>query len=368
MGLKSTALKSLNAFPRAEEHLTQKTTSGAAVTICGLLLMLTLFIHELSFQLSTVVVHEMSVDVKRGQKLPIVINMTFPALPCAVLSLDAIDMSGKHEVDLDTNIWKIRVNKDGYILGSEYVSDLVEGEHTTDVAKEEAAAKKAMEDAGHIHHDSHEDDGHGHFHEHKMMGDPQKVIKQIKKALEEREGCRIFGVLDVERVAGNFHISMHGLSIFVAQQVYASASDVNVSHVIHDLSFGPKYPGLHNPLDGTERILRDESGTFKYFLKIVPTEYSYLNGIVMPTNQFSVTEYFMSAKVYERNWPAVYFVYDLSPIAVNVREERRHIGHFFTRICAVLGGTFAVTGMLDRWVYRLVELVSNSNKGKSVMR
>lgn len=26
----------------------------------------------------------------------------------AVLSVDAIDMSGKHEVDLDTNIWKVR--------------------------------------------------------------------------------------------------------------------------------------------------------------------------------------------------------------------------------------------------------------------
>lgn len=30
---------------------------------------------------------------------------------------------------------------------------------------------------------------------------------------------QIFGVLDVERVAGNFHISMHGLSNYVAQQV-----------------------------------------------------------------------------------------------------------------------------------------------------
>lgn len=33
-----------------------------------------------------------------------------PFFPCflAVLSVDAIDMSGKHEVDLDTNIWKVR--------------------------------------------------------------------------------------------------------------------------------------------------------------------------------------------------------------------------------------------------------------------
>jgi hypothetical protein len=30
---------------------------------------------------------------------------------------------------------------------------------------------------------------------------------------------QVFGVLDVERVAGNFHISMHGLSNYVAQQV-----------------------------------------------------------------------------------------------------------------------------------------------------
>lgn len=83
----------------------------------------------------------MSVDLRRGETLPIHINMTFPSLPCdgwywcfqnfflkfflhfalsinfsffcvihAVLSVDAIDMSGKHEVDLDTNIWKVRIS------------------------------------------------------------------------------------------------------------------------------------------------------------------------------------------------------------------------------------------------------------------
>lgn len=30
---------------------------------------------------------------------------------------------------------------------------------------------------------------------------------------------QVYGVLDVQRVAGNFHISVHGLNIFVAQQV-----------------------------------------------------------------------------------------------------------------------------------------------------
>ncbi|KAL9674995.1 hypothetical protein QQ045_003194 [Rhodiola kirilowii] len=39
-------------------------------------------------------------------------------------------MSGKHEVDLDTNIWKLRLNNDGHIVGTEYLGDLVEKGHS----------------------------------------------------------------------------------------------------------------------------------------------------------------------------------------------------------------------------------------------
>ncbi|KAG6514078.1 hypothetical protein ZIOFF_024417 [Zingiber officinale] len=52
-------------------------------------------------------------------------------------------------------------------------------------------------------------------------------------------------------------------------QIFGGAKKVNVSHVIHDLSFGPKYLGIHNPLDGTARILDDTSGTFKYYIKFL---------------------------------------------------------------------------------------------------
>lgn len=30
---------------------------------------------------------------------------------------------------------------------------------------------------------------------------------------------QVYGVLDVQRVAGNFHLSVHGLNIYVAQMV-----------------------------------------------------------------------------------------------------------------------------------------------------
>ncbi|XP_062009193.1 uncharacterized protein LOC133725830 isoform X1 [Rosa rugosa] len=342
MGMKQ-ALKSLDAFPRAEEHLLQKTQSGAFVSVVGLLIMATLFLHELRYYLSSYTVHQqMSVDLKRGETLPIHINMTFPSLPCDVLSVDAIDMSGKHEVDLDTNIWKLRLNSHGHIIGTEYLSDLVEKEHS------------------HKH-----DDGKEHHQENHLHGAfdlaAEELIKKVKKALDDGEGCRVYGVLDVQRVAGNFHISVHGLNIFVAQMIFEGSKNVNVSHIIHDLSFGPKYPGIHNPLDGTERILHDTSGTFKYYIKIVPTEYRYLSKEVLPTNQFSVTEYYSPMKEYDRSWPAVYFLYDLSPITVTIKEERRKFLHFITRLCAVLGGTFALTGMLDRWMFRFVEALTKPN-------
>ncbi|KAF5748879.1 endoplasmic reticulum-Golgi intermediate compartment protein 3 [Tripterygium wilfordii] len=342
MGVKQ-ALKSLDAFPRAEDHLLQKTQSGALVSIIGLVIMATLFLHELRYYLTTYTVHQMSVDLKRGETLPIHINVTFPSLPCDVLSVDAIDMSGKHEVDLDTNIWKLRLNNHGHIIGTEYLSDLVEKEHEA-----------------HNHDDDkdHDKDSDQKTHSHGFDQGAETMIKKVKQALANGEGCRVYGVLDVQRVAGNFHISVHGLNIFVAQMIFDGSSHVNVSHIIHDLSFGPKYPGIHNPLDGTERILHDASGTFKYYIKIVPTEYRYISKEVLPTNQFSVTEYFSPITEYDRMWPAVYFLYDLSPITVTIREERRSFLHFITRLCAVLGGTFALTGLLDRWMYRLIEAVS----------
>ncbi|KAM6572221.1 hypothetical protein CsatA_016301 [Cannabis sativa] len=346
MGLKQ-AIKSLDAFPRAEDHLLQKTQSGALVSIVGLIIMATLFLHELRYYLTTYTVHEMSVDLKRGETLPIHINMTFPALPCDVLSVDAIDMSGKHEVDLDTNIWKLRLNSHGHIIGTEYLSDLVEKEH------------EQKHDHEHSDHGSHMD---GAFDQ-----TSENMIKKVKQALANGEGCRVYGVLDVQRVAGNFHISVHGLNIFVAQMIFEGSKNVNVSHIIHDLSFGPKYPGIHNPLDETSRILREASGVFKYYIKIVPTEYRYIWKEVLPTNQFSVTEYFSPMKDFDRSWPAVYFLYDLSPITVTIKEERRSFLHFITRLCAVLGGTFALTGLLDRWMFRLIEAVTKPNT-RSVLR
>jgi hypothetical protein len=43
-----------------------------------------------------------------------------------------------------------------------------------------------------------------------------------------------------------------------------------MSHHVYELSFGPHFPGLVNPLDGFERVIKakEEFQAYKYFIKV----------------------------------------------------------------------------------------------------
>ncbi len=72
---------------------------------------------------------------------------------------------------------------------------------------------------------------------------------------EAGEGCLVSGFLKVNKVAGNFHIA-HGESIIrdgrhIHQFNPKEAPSYNVSHTIHSITFGLKYPNMpHSPLNG----------------------------------------------------------------------------------------------------------------------
>ena len=78
--------------------------------------------------------------------------------------------------------------------------------------------------------------------------------------------------------------------------VFHSRESLNVSHVIHSISFGEPYPGMVNPLDRSNKILHDGSGYFQYYIKVVPTTYEPLRGAAVHTNQYSYTELFRTTK------------------------------------------------------------------------
>ena len=94
------------------------------------------------------------------------------------------------------------------------------------------------------------------------------------------------------------------------------------------------YPGSDFPFSaGTraecdaQRIVhaRDGDLIFRYFIKIVPTVYKPLSGTITATNQYSVTEYNITAQASHGSLPTVFFIYDFSPIAVTVQVCNMYI-------------------------------------------
>lgn len=180
-----------------------------------------------------------------------------------------------------------------------------------------------------------------------------------------------------------------------------------MTHHINEVSFGPHYPGRVNPLDGYQRTVKGPIfQSFKYFLKVlvlllcfastlcwgmvgrgrgcaarrepsrfaritegraqrsthvpaarephashltftapqvVPTEYYNRFGHATETHQYSVSEYATTVAGDGSQAAAVDFMYDISPIIVTVNDSPPSLLHFLVRLCAVIGGVFAVT-------------------------
>ena len=88
-------LQRLDAYPKLKEDYREKTLSGAAISIIAGIFMLVLFASEFTAYLVLDTQHELVVDTGRGGQLRINMNITFRQMPCNVLSLDAMDISGR---------------------------------------------------------------------------------------------------------------------------------------------------------------------------------------------------------------------------------------------------------------------------------
>lgn len=177
------------------------------------------------------------------------------------------------------------------------------------------------------------------------------------------QGCQIFGYMEVNRVAGSFHIapgdsfSFNHMHVHDVQQY--SSFQFNMTHKIRHLSFGLNIPGKTNPMDDTLVVAKEGAMMFYHYIKIVPTTYVRADGSTLLTNQFSVTR--NSKHLYplsgESGMPGIFFSYELSPLMVKYTEKRKSFGHFATNTCAIIGGVFTVAGLIDSLLYRSVRAI-----------
>lgn len=176
-------------------------------------------------------------------------------------------------------------------------------------------------------------------------------------------GCRFESHFLINKVPGNFHVSTHSAT------TQPEAPDM--SHIVHKVRFGMELAagrevrGSFNPLEKVDKSNSDPIATHDYILRVVPSVYEDIKGNIRFPYQYT----FSSREMVQyhhggRALPAIWFRYELSPITVRYKETRPPFYTFLTTVCAIVGGTFTVAGIVDSMIFSASELIKKAELGK----
>ncbi|GAA6033081.1 hypothetical protein JCM8097_002933 [Rhodosporidiobolus ruineniae] len=163
----------------------------------------------------------------------------------------------------------------------------------------------------------------------------RRVFAKTAHVVENGPACRIYGSMDVKKVTGNLHITTLGHGYLSWE--HTDHALMNLSHVIHEFSFGPYFPRIVQPLDNSVETTDAHFHIFQYFLSVVSTTYIDARRRILPTNQYSVTE---MSRITEhgRGVPGIFFKYDIEPMSLTVRERTSSLLQFLVRLAGIVGG------------------------------
>lgn len=364
-------VKAFDAYPKTLDDFKERTSSGAAISVVCCTIIAGLLLSELRAFFTPSASEQLHVDTTRSARIHINFNMTFPSMPCSGLSLVAMDVAGEQQIDVVSNINKTRYSLDGRYIAEE-VDDATLAQRLKGTCGECFPQVKAMSERAGLccntctdvrkayEHMPKTDTEHLRWEEHPLCLH-EAVLIDPSRLRDIKEGCNLVGFLEVNKVAGNFHLAPGKAFQSAAGQLVHEFKPFdthfyNISHIIHSLSFGLHYPNRVSPLDGAEAILSSGSGVFQYYIKVVPTTYAFASGRELSTCQYSVTDRFKSAHDSTSFvLPGVFFIYDISPIMVKFTEKRTSFTYFLTSLCAIVGGVFTTASLVDAAVYQILQ-------------
>lgn len=184
-----------------------------------------------------------------------------------------------------------------------------------------------------------------------------------------KEGCRVKGKFQVNKVSGNFHFapgkSFDVQNYHLHDVRFLEGLKLDFSHKIDYLAFGEYHEKIVNPLDKTENISEMSDNSFKYHIKLVAAEFKSLDGRIINTNQYAVTQSDGDTKGLRSAFPSVFFEYEISPMILIYTEYKRPFSSFLTGLCAIIGGVYTIAAIIDSIVHSAQRRVTKkSNLGK----
>ncbi|KAG4302564.1 hypothetical protein PCANB_001174 [Pneumocystis canis] len=358
-----------DAFSKTIEDAQIKTINGGLITILSIIIIFVLISFEWCDYRRIIVLSELTIDRTRSEKLQINLNLTFPKMPCSILSLDIMDVSGELQTDVSHNVVKNRLDKNGIFINSTSVNTL----------NFQQPAKVPSHDYCGSCYGAKEgccntcQDVVNAYIANNWPVPNKKTFEQCKEANIDGpdEGCNFVGRIEVNKVIGNFHFAPgHSLQTITGghiHDIYDYLTDSlphDFSHIINKLSFGPEIEGrsLQNPLDNTKKETDNPTLKYSYFIKCVAYRFEYLSKPSLDTNKYSVT-------VHERSIsgdndpdnpthlspkggiPGVFFSYDISPIKIIEKETRGNLSTFLTSTVIIISGVLTIAGIIDRILY-----------------
>ncbi|KAI1320089.1 hypothetical protein EDD11_002061 [Mortierella claussenii] len=409
---KVSKFQQLDAYAKTLDDFRVKTSTGAFVTLACTFIILILVLGELFDYRSIHVESSLVVDSGKKEKMTIYFNITFPKMPCYILTMDVMDVAGNHQTDILHSIYKVQLSPDGTELKREKTEHMGYGSDAPDTTKDlgpdycgscyNAVRPPTNNGCCNTCQDIREAYARSGW----SFSNPERMEQCVREGyvqtVQEQadQGCRLLGQVTVNKVAGNFHVAP-GRSI---QRGKAHVHDIyqyldhglDFSHAVEYLSFGERIPdspnvslmttmmarissgskkadviaksAKQNPLDGQVVMAPENeisSGAlymYQYYLKVVGTRYYYVNNKrPVLTNQYSVTQFNRNLEYKDRaghikaalhGLPGVFFNFDISPLLVIQREERKSFVSFLTKVCAIVGGIFTVASLVDGLIWR----------------
>ncbi|KAJ7486008.1 endoplasmic reticulum-derived transport vesicle ERV46 [Mycena galericulata] len=402
-------LKGVDAFGKTTDDVKVKTRTGALLTIVAAAIILAFTTMEFFDYRRVTIDTSIVVDKSRGERLTVKMNVTFPRVPCYLLSLDVMDISGETQRDLTHNILKARLDTKGVRIAGQVSSEL-----SNDIEK--MIDVKDPDFCGSCYGGLEPESGccntceevrTAYVNRGWSFSNPD-AIEQCKdegwsEKLREQsnEGCNISGRIRVNKVIGNIHLSPGRSFQTNSRNVYElvpylrdDGNRHDFSHNIHYFAFeGDDEYDVHkaelgramkermgigkNPLDGTRARTSKSQYMFQYFLKVVSTQFRTLDGKVVRSNQYSTTQFERDLKDGGKNdspqgvhiqhgvngVPGAFFNFEISPILVVHSETRQSFAHFITSTCAIIGGVLTVASLLDSVLFAAERTLKKSHGG-----